>query len=46
MIISLIEVLQLPNFGQMNTSRIYVDSRDKILLATSWRDIMMSQPLF
>ena len=31
MITSLIEMLELPNFGHMTTSTIYFESRDKIL---------------
>ena len=33
---SLIERLELPNFGHMTTSTIELDSRDEILLVTSW----------
>ena len=32
MIISLIEMLKLPNFGDLNTSTIDIESLDKILL--------------
>ena len=46
MITSLIEILELPNFGQMTTSTIYFDSRDKILLMKPWAEILMSQLLF
>ena len=31
-------MLELPNFGQMTTSAIYFESRDKILLVTSWAE--------
>ena len=40
--ISLIEVLELPNFGHMTTYQ----SCDKILQMTSWAEIMTSSPLF
>ena len=43
---SLIEMLVLPNFGHMTTSTMQFDSRDKMLLLTSWSEIMTSQPLF
>ena len=39
-------MLQLPNFGHMTTSIIQFESRDKILLVTSWREIMTSCSLF
>ena len=42
MITSLIEMLELPNFGHMKTSIIQFESGDKILLVTSWTDIMTS----
>ena len=35
MIISLLELLDLPNFDHMITSTIQFESRDKILLLTS-----------
>ena len=38
-------MLQLPNFGHMNTSTIYFEPRDKIFLVTSSTEIMMSWPL-
>ena len=41
MITSFIEMLAIPNFGHMTTS-----SRDKVFLATSWTEIITSQPLF
>ena len=34
MITSVVDVLELPNFGHMNTSTLQFDSRDKILLVT------------
>ena len=40
MIIFLIEMLELPKFGPMTTSTILLESRDKILLVTSWTEIM------
>ena len=46
MITSLIEILELPNFGHMTTSTIYFGSRDKILQMKSWAEILMSQLLF
>ena len=41
-ITSLIEMPQLPNFGHMNTSTIWFESRDKILLVTSSAKVMTS----
>ena len=35
MITSLIEILELPNFGHMTTSTIWFESRDNILMAES-----------
>ena len=46
MITSLIEMLELPNFGHMTTSATEFESRNKILLVTSWTKIMTSWPLF
>ena len=46
MITSLIVMLELPNFGQMTTYTIWFESHNKILLVTSWTEIMMSQPLY
>ena len=34
-------MLQLPNFGQMTTSTVEFESRDKTLLVTSCTEIMM-----
>ena len=45
MIISLIEMEELPNFGHISTSTILFESRDKILV-TTWTEIMMSYSLF
>ena len=42
MITSLIEMLELPNFGHMTTSTILFQSRDKILLVKLWTEIMTS----
>ena len=42
MITFLIEMLHLPNFGHMTTSIIWFQSLDKILLVTSWTEIMTS----
>ena len=42
MITSLIEMLELPNFGHMATSIIQIESHNKILPATSWTEIMTS----
>ena len=39
-------MLELPNFRHMIKSTILFHARDKILLVTSWTDIMTSQPLF
>ena len=38
--ISFIEMLDLPNFGLMNTSTVLLESHDKILLVTSLTGIM------
>ena len=46
MITSLIELLELPNVGHMNTSAILFDAPTKILLVMSWTEIMTSQSLF
>ena len=42
MITSLIEMLELPNFGHMIVSTISFDSRDKVFLMMSRTGIMMS----
>ena len=42
MITSLIEILELLNFGHMITSTTKFESRDKTLLVTSWTKIMTS----
>ena len=42
MITSLKEIQELPNFGHMTASTLKFESRDKILLVTSWTGIMMS----
>ena len=39
---SLIEMLELPNFDHMITFTIQFESRDKILLLTSWTEVMTS----
>ena len=41
----LIEMLELPNFGHMNTSTIYLESCRKVLSVTSSTEIMTLQPL-
>ena len=46
MITSLIEMLELLDFGHMTTSTISLESRGKILLVASWTEIMTSWPLF
>ena len=46
MITSLKEILELPNFGHFTTFAIWYESRDKILLVTSWTKIMMSKSSF
>ena len=43
---SLIETLELPNFGHITTSIIYFNSRCKILMMTLWTKVMTSQSLF
>ena len=40
MITSLIEMLELPNLGDMTTSTINFESREKILLMTSMTEIV------
>ena len=42
MITSLVEMLELPNFGRMIISTLQFESCDKILLVTSWVEIMTS----
>ena len=42
MITSLIDMLELPNFGPITTPTIYIMSRGKILLETSSAEIMTS----
>ena len=42
MITFLIDMIQILNFGHMTTSIIKIESRDKILLVTSWTEIMTS----
>ena len=37
---SLIEMLELRNFGHVSTSTIQFDSRYKTLLVTSWNEVM------
>ena len=46
MITPLMEMLELPNFGHMATSTIEIDSRSKILLETSWTEIVTSSSQF
>ena len=41
-ITSLIEMLELPNFGHMNTSTIYFESCHKNMLVTPSKEIMTS----
>ena len=40
MITSLIEIIDLTNLGDMTSSTIKFESRDKILLVTSWAENM------
>ena len=40
MITSLTEMLELPNFGHMTMPTISFELRDKVLLVTSWTEIM------
>ena len=35
-------MLELPYFGHMSTSTISFESRDKIVLVTSWTEIVAS----
>ena len=42
MITSLIEMLELPNFGHMTTSTMVFKSRDKIQLLSSQTEMMTS----
>ena len=46
MITSFIEILQLPSFGHMSTSTIQFGSCDKILLLTSWTEIVTTYSFF
>ena len=41
MITSLIEMLDLPNFGHMTRSTIYFESRNKIFLVMSQTEVMV-----
>ena len=41
MITSLIEILELTNFGHVTTPIISFEPRDKILLVTSWTENIM-----
>ena len=40
MITSLIEIPELPNFAHMTTTTLEIESVDKILLVTSWTEII------
>ena len=42
MVTSLTEMLELPDFGHMTTFTLQFESHDKILLVTSWTEIMTS----
>ena len=42
MITSVIEMLQLQNFGHMTTSTVERESHDKVLLMTLWEEIKTS----
>ena len=42
MITAIVETLEFPNFGELSTSKIWFDSRHKILLMASWTEIMTS----
>ena len=42
MITSLIDMLDLINFGHMTTSTMKFESFDKTLLVTSWAEVMAS----
>ena len=42
MITSLIEMLELPNFGHITALTTQLESRNKILFVTSWTKIMTS----
>ena len=42
MITTFIEMLELPNFDHMTTFTIKFELRDKILLLTSWTEMMRS----
>ena len=46
MVTSFIEMLELPNFGHMNTSTIKFESRDKIFLLMSSAGVLTSKRLF
>ena len=35
-------MLELPYFGQMITSTTQLESRDKVMLMTSWTELMTS----
>ena len=40
--ITTLKEIQLPNFNHMTTSTIQFESHDKVLLVTSWTEIMSS----
>ena len=46
MITSLFERPELPNFCHMTASTISSESRDTVLLVTSWTETVAPQPLF
>ena len=39
-------MIDLPNFGHIIKSTIWFESRDKVLLVTSWTEVLTSKPLF
>ena len=39
-------MIDLPNFGHIIKSTIWFESRDKVLLVTSWTEVLTSEPLF
>ena len=41
---SLMEILELPNFGHMTISTLQLESRDKILFMTSFTKIILTRP--
>ena len=46
MITNIVEMLELPKFGHINTSTAWFESHNKVLLVTLWTEIITSWLLF